>query len=126
MLVLLIVCAAALATVLLTIFHLYQAALGVGVVAGAFFFLRGVGKGGGPGNSAGIFQREQDIETRIGICLACGGIAAEAIGLHSDSVAHMFPLSFRIFYGVCLGVAAIGAVGLAVKASKRTNGNGSS
>ena len=110
---LLLVLGAALAVGGLTLAHLHAAALIVGTVAGAYFFLRGMAAGGGLGNARRVGQGPADVSTRIGVALAAAGIAAASLG-HDPP----FPLPFRVFYGVCLAVGCLGAVGLAVKAMR--------
>lgn len=93
--------------------HRYWLALTAGIVVGGLLFLLGMTAGGGLGNARKFEKKPADINARIGTCLAAAGIAAAAIGYDPP-----FPLPFRIFYGVCLAVACLGALGLSVKALK--------
>ena len=104
-----IVLAAVLAVLGLTLARLNAAALTVGVASGAWWLLRGIATGGGMGNARQFGRGPADNSTRIGVCLAAAGIASAALARE------IFPLPFRIFYGVCLGLACVGAVLLAWK-----------
>lgn len=104
-----IVLAAVLTIAGLTLAHWYGPALVIGIVAGAFFLLRGMAAGGSLGNARQFGKKPADVHARIGTCLAAAGIASASLG--SDK----FPLSFRIFYGVCLVIASVGALILARK-----------
>ena len=105
--------AAALAIVGATWAHIYWLALTAGIGVGGLLFLAGMATGGGLGNARRFEKKPADINARIGTCLAAAGIAAAALGYDPP-----FPLPFRIFYGVCLGVACVGAVGLSLNALK--------
>ncbi|MDQ2688521.1 MAG: hypothetical protein M3Y28_11720 [Armatimonadota bacterium] len=100
---------AALAISGLTLAHWYWLALTVGVVAGAIFFLQGMAADGSVGNARHLGQGKADVSTRLGICLAAMGIASAAVG--NDH----YPMSFRVFYGVCLVGAALLALFLAAR-----------
>src|SRR3569833_3083349 len=104
-LVLVIVCAAV--SAVSSLLHDYGVAFVTGIGAGATLFLYGMARGGAVGNTRDFQRRPADVSTRIGTALAAAGIGAEAIG-----VPH-YPLSFRIFYGVCIGVGCVGAIVLA-------------
>ena len=106
------VLAAALAVVGLTLTQRYPFAFGTGIGVGAILFLYGMARGGGLGNARQFERGPADVSARVGTCLAAAGIASGAIG-HDPP----FPLSFRVFYGVCLAVAAIGAAVLAGRAA---------
>lgn len=107
-----IVCAAVIAVS--SLLHDYGVAFVAGIVAGALLFLYGVARGGAVGSASGGFQkRPADVSTRIGIALAAAGIGAASIS-HNPP----FPLSFRIFYGVCIGIGCIGAVFLAARSMR--------
>ncbi len=103
-----------LAVVGLTLVHLHAPALVVGTVVGAFFLLRGMAHGGGLGNVRGVGQKPADVSTRVGVCLAAAGIASASLG-HDNPP---FPPPFRVFYGLCLVLACVGAVFLAVKSAR--------
>ncbi|HEX5323091.1 MAG TPA: hypothetical protein VFW40_04840 [Capsulimonadaceae bacterium] len=82
----------------------------VGLVAGAGFVLVGMARGGGlpeAGLSSTAERRKSDPNASIGTALAAAGIACAAI---ADT---NFPITFRIFYGVCLAagilIAAVAA-----------------
>lgn len=107
-----LVLATVLAVAGLTLAHLPLPALIVGMVVGLYFFLRGMSAGGSLGNARRFEKKPADMNARIGTCLAAMGIASSAIGSTN------FPLPFRVFYGACLGVAAVGAVVLAWKGRK--------
>lgn len=96
----------------LTLARWYGAALAVGVVAGAFLLLRGMADGGSLGNVRRVGQGRADVGTRVGVCLAAMGIASAAVG--NDH----YPAPFRVFYGVCLVLAALTAVVLAARAAR--------
>ncbi len=104
-----IVLIAVLAVLGLTLARLPAAALTVGIASGAWWLLRGIATGGGMGNARQVGRSPADSSTRIGVCLAAAGIAAAALARE------LFPLPFRIFYGVCLALACLGAVWLAWK-----------
>jgi len=91
----------------LTLAHLNALALTVGLLAGLAFFLRGLAAGGGLGNARGFGQGPADVNARIGICLAAAGIASASVGTEH------FPTPFRVFYGLCLGLACVIAAFLA-------------
>lgn len=91
----------------------YGLALTVGIAVGGLLFLFGMAAGGGLGSARKFEKKPADINARIGTLLAASGIAAAAIGYDPP-----FPLPFRIFYGVCLGLACLGALALAGKAIK--------
>ncbi len=92
----------------------YGLALTVGIGVGGLLFLFGMAAGGGLGNARKFEKKPADINARIGTLLAASGIAAAAIG-HDPP----FPLPFRVFYGVCLGLACLGAVGLSAWALRK-------
>ncbi len=102
---------AALVVVGATWAHWYWLALTVGIGAGGLLFLLGMATGGGLGNARRFEKKPADINARIGTCLAAAGIASSALG-HDPP----FPLSFRIFYGVCLAAGCLGAIGLSASA----------
>lgn len=102
-----LVLAAVALVVALTLGYLNALALTVGLLAGLVFFLRGLAAGGGLGNARGFGRGPADVSARIGICLAAAGIASSSVGS-----AH-FPVPFRVFYGLCLGLACVIAVFLA-------------
>lgn len=104
---------AVLAVLGLTLARLNAAALTVGMVSGAWWLLRGMALGGGMGNARQVGQSPADNGTRIGVCVAAAGIASAALARE------VFPLPFRIFYGVCLALACLGAVWLAWKQPPR-------
>lgn len=87
--------------------HFYWLALTVGIGVGGLLFLVGMATGGGLGNARRFEKNPADINARIGTCLAAAGIASAALGYDPP-----FPLPFRIFYGVCLTLGCLGAVGL--------------
>ena len=91
----------------------YWLALTVGIGVGGLLFLLGMAAGGGLGNARRFEKKPADVNARIGTCLAAAGIASSAIGYDPP-----FPLSFRIFYGVCLAVACLGALILSGKGLK--------
>ena len=93
----------------------YWLALTVGIGAGGLLFLLGMAAGGGLGNARQFEKKPADVNARIGTCLAASGIASSALGYNPP-----FPLSFRIFYGVCLAVACVGALILSAKGLKDT------
>ena len=101
---------AALAIGGLTLAHWYWLALTLGVLAGAVLFLQGMAAGGSLGNARHLGQGKADVSTRLGICLAAMGIASAAAG--NDH----YPPPFRIFYGICLVLAALLALVLAARA----------
>ena len=100
---------AVLAVLGLTLARLPALALTVGIASGAWWLLRGMALGGGMGNARQFGRGPADSSTRIGVCLAAAGIASAALARE------LFPLPFRIFYGVCLALACLGAVWLAWK-----------
>jgi len=100
---------AVLAVLGLTLARQSALALTVGMVSGAWWLLRGMALGGGMGNARQVGQSPADNSTRIGVCVAAAGIASAALARE------MFPLPFRVFYGICLGLACLGAVWLAWK-----------
>ncbi len=110
-----IVLLAVLAVLGLTLARLPALALTVGLAFGVWWLLRGMALGGGIGNARQFRHGPADQSTRIGVCLAAAGIAAAALAREQ------FPLPFRVFYGVCLGLACIGAVLLAWKRPSRPN-----
>jgi len=87
--------------------HSYWLALTVGIGVGGLLFLVGMATGGGLGNARKFEKKPADINARIGTSLAAAGIASAALGYDPP-----FPLPFRIFYGVCLTLGCLGAVGL--------------
>ncbi len=97
----------------LTLTRVHWAALVVGIVAGAAFFLRGMAAGGSLGNARQFGQGQADIGTRLGTLLAAAGIASASLG-HEPP----FPLSFRVMFGLFLTVACLGALVLAGKAAR--------
>ena len=111
-----IVLGTALAIAGLTLGHQNGLALIVGIVFGACFLLRGMAAGGNLGNARQFEKKPADVNARIGTCLAAAGIASASLG--SDQ----FPISFRIFYGVCLGLALVGAVILAWRTQSAASG----
>lgn len=104
---------AALTVAGLTLAGWHAAALIVGIVSGAGLFLLGMATGGSLGNARQFGKAPADVSARIGICLAAAGIASSSLG-HDPP----FPAPFRVFYGVCLAVACVGALFLAVNALK--------
>lgn len=88
----------------------YIPALIIGIASGIVFFVIGFLSGQGLSAQEKFGQRPGDVTTRIGISLVAAGIAAAAL----DPARH-FPDSFRVFYGVCLAVACIGALSLAAR-----------
>lgn len=100
---------AVLAVLGLTLARLNAAALTVGMVSGAWWLLRGMALGGGMGNARQVGQSPADNGTRIGVCVAAAGIASAALARE------VFPLPFRVFFGVCFGLGCLGAVWLAWK-----------
>ena len=108
-----LVCACVAVVAAGTLTHRYWLALTAGIVIGGLLFLFGMTAGGGLGNARKFEKKPADISARIGTCLAAAGIAAAAIGYDPP-----FPLPFRVFYGICLAVACLGALVLAVKALK--------
>ena len=90
--------------------RLYTLAQVLGIAVGALFFLYGVARGGMLGNARRFERRPADINARLGVLLAAMGVAAGAIG-HQPP----FPPSFRVFYGVCQGVAAAAALVLSIR-----------
>lgn len=113
----LLVLVAVLALLGLTAMRFHAVALVVGIVVGAGFFLRGMASGGSLGNARQFGQGKADVGTRIGICLAAGGIASASLGKDPP-----FPISFRVFYGVCLLIACAAALVLAAKTRNDTPG----
>lgn len=91
--------------------HWYWLALTAGIGVGGLLFLVGMATGGGLGNARRFEKKPADINARIGTCLAAAGIAAAALGYDPP-----FPLPFRIFYGICLALGCLGAVGLSAGA----------
>ena len=91
----------------------YGLALTAGIGIGGPLFLLGMATGGGLGNARQFEKKPADLNARIGTCLAASGIAAAALGYDPP-----FPLPFRIFYGVCLAVAALASVALAGRGVK--------
>lgn len=89
--------------------------LGIGVLAGAAFFLLALARGGGlmqarlpqfrkPGDPP---RPPADPDAGIGIALAAAGIATGAVAnIH-------YPYGFRVFYAFCVGAGAGLAVFLA-------------
>ncbi len=102
-----IVLATTLAVAGLTLAHLQAFALTLGIAVGLVLLLRGMAAGGSLGNARQFGKKPADVNARIGICLAATGIASSALGNER------FPLPFHVFYGICLGLAALGAVFLA-------------
>ncbi len=85
-------------------------ALIAGIVVGGLLFLLGMAAGGGLGNARKFEKKPADVNARIGTLLAAAGIASAALGYDPP-----FPPPFRIFYGVCLALACLGALALSVK-----------
>lgn len=112
---LLVVCAAVAAVGTATWAQHYGLALAVGIAVGGPLFLLGMAAGGGLGNARRFEKKPADVNARIGTCLAAAGIASESLGFDPP-----FPLSFRIFYGVCLVLGCLAALGLAGKGFKDT------
>jgi len=110
-LIFVIMCAAVIAVS--TLLRDYGVAFVTGIAAGALLFLYGMSRGGSVGGTKSFERRPQDVSTRIGTALAAAGIGAEAMGRIPP-----FPLSFRIFYGVCLTVGCLGAIFLAARNTK--------
>ena len=98
---------AALTIALSTLAHWYWLALTAGTLLGGLLFFAGMAAGGALGNARRFEKKPADINTRIGTCLAAAGIAAAALGYDPP-----FPLPFRVFYGLCLTLGCLGAVGL--------------
>jgi hypothetical protein len=98
---------------LATLTQRYGIALTAGILAGAVFFIAGMGAGGSLGNARSFGRRPQDVNTRIGVLLAASGIASQSLG-HKPA----FPISFQVFYGICLAVACLAAIWLAVRGLK--------
>ena len=103
----------ALAIVGAAFFQVYALALIVGVVAGAFLLITGMANGGSIGNARKVGQGPADHSTRIGVSLAAAGIAGSSLGQSH------FPVSFRVFYGVCLVAGCIIAVVLAFRSAPK-------
>lgn len=101
----------------LTLAHQHGPALIVGIIVGAYFLLRGMAAGGSLGNARRFEKKPADVNARIGTCLAAAGIASASLGYNPP-----FPLSFRIFYGVCLVVASVGALVLAWRTHPAASG----
>ena len=97
--------------------HGYWLALTVGIGVGGLLFLVGMATGGGLGNARRFEKKPADVNTRIGTCLAAAGIASAALGYDPP-----FPLPFRIFYGLCLTLGCLGALGLSVSALRNSAG----
>ena len=114
-LIFVIFCAAVIAVS--TLLHANGLALLTGIVGGAALFLYGMARGGSIGNARNFERRPQDVSTRIGVALAAAGIGAASLG-HEPP----FPLSFRIFYAVCIVIGCVGAIVLAVRAVRPTQG----
>lgn len=110
---LLLVCACVFAVAGAVLTHRYGLALAAGIGAGGLLFLLGMAAGGGLGNARKFEKKPADFSARIGTCLAAAGIASAALGYDPP-----FPLPFRVFYGVCLAVACLGALALSVKGLK--------
>ena len=108
-----LVCIAVAVIVVATWAGRYWLALTVGIGVGGLLFLLGMAAGGGLGNARRFEKKPADVNARIGTCLAASGIASSAIGYDPP-----FPLSFRIFYGVCMAIACLGALALAGKGLK--------
>ena len=94
----------------LTAAHQHGFALTLGIAVGVYFLLRGMAAGGSLGNARQFEKKPADVNARIGICLAAMGIASAAFG-HDPP----FPISFRVFYGICFALAVGGAVALSVR-----------
>ncbi|MBV9851146.1 MAG: hypothetical protein JO250_15870 [Armatimonadetes bacterium] len=99
------------AVLLPTVRHLYALGQGLGLAAGALFFLYGMSRGGMLGSARRFERRPADVNARLGVLLAAMGVAVGAIG-HDPP----FPWAFRAFYGGCLALAAVAAVVLAARA----------
>ena len=99
----------------LTYIHWNWLAVTIGILSGTVFLLLGVAAGGGIGNARGFGQGPADVSTRIGVCLAAAGIGSFALG-HDPP----FPPSFRVFYGVIMGLVSIIALILSVKGVRDT------
>jgi len=102
-----------LAVIGLTLAHWNAYALTFGIAVGLWLLLRGMAAGGSLGNARQFEKKPADVGARIGICLAAAGIASASLG-HDPP----FPPSFRVFYGVCLGLASLVALVLAGKSIK--------
>ena len=98
------------ALAVLTYVHWNWLAVTIGILSGTGFFLWGMASGGGIGNARGFGQGPADVSTRIGVCLAAAGIGSYALG-HDPP----FPLPFRVFYGIIMGLVSVIALILAVK-----------
>ena len=94
----------------LTYVHWNWLAVTIGILSGTAFLLLGIAAGGGIGNARGFGQGPADVSTRIGVCLAAAGIGSFALG-HDPP----FPLPFRVFYGIIMGLVSVIALILAVK-----------
>jgi len=105
-----IVFAAVPSIAVLTYVHWNWLAVTIGILCGTAFFLWGMAAGGGLGNARGFGQGPADVSTRIGVCLAAAGLGSYALG-HEPP----FPPSFRIFYGVIMGLVSVSALILSVK-----------
>ncbi|BDI30207.1 hypothetical protein CCAX7_22580 [Capsulimonas corticalis] len=106
-----VVCAVVIAGAALL--KIYALALIVGIVAGAYLLVAGMSSGGSLGNARRYGQTPADNSTRIGVGLAAAGIAAASIGQPH------FPLSFRVFYGLCLVAGCVLAIVLAFLPAKK-------
>jgi peptidoglycan/LPS O-acetylase OafA/YrhL len=105
-----VVLATILAVAGLTVAHQAALALTLGIAVGLALFVRGMAAGGSLGNARRFEKKPADLNARIGTCLAAAGIASASLS-HDPP----FPLPFRVFYIVCLGLASAGAVALAGK-----------
>ena len=103
------------ALAVLTYVHWNWLTVTIGILSGTAFLLLGIAAGGGIGNARGFGQGPADVSTRIGVCLAAAGIGSYALG-HDPS----FPLPFRVFYGIIMGLVSVIALILAVKGVRDT------
>jgi len=103
------------ALAVLTYVHWNWLAVTIGILSGTAFLLLGIAAGGGIGNARGFGQGPADVSTRIGVCLAAAGIGSFALG-HDPP----FPLPFRVFYGIIMGLVSVIALILAVKGMRNS------
>ncbi len=112
---LLLVCACMVVIVGAVLTQRYGLALAAGIAVGGLLFVLGMAAGGGLGNARKFEKKPADVSARIGTCLAAAGIAAAGLGYDPP-----FPPPFRFFYGICLGIACLGALALSVKGLQDT------
>lgn len=91
----------------------FALAQGLGIAAGALFFLSGATQGGMLGNARRVEHRPADARARLGVLLAAMGLAAGTLG-HDPP----FPLPLRIILGIALMAAAVAALLLTARAPK--------